>query len=119
MTFKSIVIRGSGKGNQLGFATANLKIPDDFALKQGVYAVIAKFDAKAYKGVLHFGPKPVFKDTANSLEVHILLFKDCLYDKELKITIVERLRDIKNFKTEKLLTKQIKRDCKKTENIVF
>ena len=46
MQFESTHISGKGRGKPMGFPTINLKIPENFKLKNGVYAVKVSIEKK-------------------------------------------------------------------------
>lgn len=43
-TFTANVIKGKGRGKELGFPTINLAVPENFNLKPGIYACWVKLD---------------------------------------------------------------------------
>jgi riboflavin kinase/FMN adenylyltransferase len=114
MQFESTHIKGKGRGKPMGFPTINLKIPDNFELKNGIYAVKVKIEKKAYKGALHYGPVPTFGELQKSLEVYLIdpvnNEIENLDDKLIKIEVIKFLRDVVKFKLVEDLVKQIKED---------
>lgn len=129
MKFESIHIKGKGRGKQMGFPTINLKIPDNFKLKNGVYATKVTVENKIFIGALHYGPVPTFTEQEKSLEVYLVgLTTNELVDYELenpsekiiKVEIVEYLRPVMKFRLVESLVKQIKEDViniKKITNV--
>ena len=113
------VIRGTGRGLELGFPTANLDIDPQQALPiEGVYATLAYIDDKAYKSVANIGKRPTFGGTERAIEVHILDYHNDLLGSELKIDIIKRLREEKQFETVQKLKKQITEDIKQGRAIL-
>ncbi|MDO8741582.1 MAG: riboflavin kinase [Candidatus Roizmanbacteria bacterium] len=119
MKFESIHIKGKGRGKQMGFPTINLKIPDNFELKDGVYATKVTVENKIFIGALHYGPVPTFTEQEKSLEVYLVgLTTNELVDYELenpsekiiKVEIVKYLRPVIKFRLVESLVKQIKED---------
>ena len=105
------VITGAGRGAELGFRTTNLDIDREQALPaDGVYATWAYVDDKAYQSMTNIGRRPTFGDNERNVEVLILNYDSDLYGRELKIDIIERLRDEKKFDTVEQLKKQIAED---------
>jgi len=93
------VMPGRGEGTDFGFATANLKLPDNLmTLKTGVYAGFARVDDQKYPAAISFGQAPSFDnpDAANC-EVHILDFSGELYGQEIAVEFHHRLRDLRAF----------------------
>ncbi len=107
------VTTGAGRGLELGFPTTNLEIDPKQALPgDGVYATWAYIDDKAYQSVTNIGRRPTFGGKGRAVETYILNYHGNLYGHELKIDIVERLRDEKRFDTVEELKKYIAEDVK-------
>ncbi len=107
------VTTGAGRGAKLGFPTVNLDIDHKQALPaDGVYATWIHIDDKAYQSVTNIGRRPTFGGKGRTVETYILNYHSNLYRHELKIDIVERLRDEKRFDTVEELKKQITEDVK-------
>lgn len=126
MEFESTHIKGKGRGKPMGFPTINLKIPDDFELKNGIYATKVSIEKKIFKGALHYGPVPTFNEKEKSLEVYLIEItnKDLincdlenLDGKIIKVEIIKYLREIIKFKLVEDLVKQIDEDVKNIQKI--
>ena len=107
MKFESTHIKGKGRGKPMGFPTINLKIPDGFELKDGIYAAKVNIEKKVFKGALHYGPVPTFSEEEKSLEVYLIEVTnedlinygfENLDGKLIKIEIIKYLRKIIKFK---------------------
>lgn len=94
-----LVTRGDGRGRELGFPTANLRIRDPRKLlpREGIYAVQAELRDRRLNGVLHLGPRPTFDGAAPSIEFFAFDFDGDLYGQRLRIAFCERIRDIERF----------------------
>ena len=104
---------GVGRGAELGFPTVNLEIDPKQALPvEGVYATWGYIDGKTYQSVTNIGRRPTFGGNERTVETYILNYHGNLYGRELKIDIVERLRDERRFDTVEELKKQIAEDVK-------
>lgn len=113
------VISGAGRGTKLGFPTANLDIDPQQALPaKGVYATWIYIDNKAYQSMTNIGRHPTFPGSERTIEVLVLDYSGDLYGHELKIDIMERLRDEKQFDSAEDLIKQIAEDVKKGRAIL-
>src|SRR6185437_10380640 len=78
------VERGEGRGHDLGFPTANLRLPDDCALRHGIYAVrLQRAGGSIHDGVASYGIRPTFGGGHALLEVHALDFAGDLYGEEV------------------------------------
>jgi riboflavin kinase/FMN adenylyltransferase len=107
------VIEGDKRGRLLGFPTANIQISDDDKMvpANGVYAVKVFTGNEEYSGVMNIGNRPTFQDSESIiLEVHIFDFSENIYDKEIKVEFVDRIRDEQKFNSKEELIEQINRD---------
>lgn len=119
------VTQGIKRGSELGFPTANLMLPSELIIPAiGVYAgylTIKEEKNKRFPCVINIGHCPTFKEETSELKVeaHILSFpyKE-LYNEEIKIEFVDRLRDEKKFNSKEELIEQIKKDCETGRKIL-
>lgn len=113
------VITGRKRGgSQLGFPTANIKLHDELCPKFGVYAVTVETIHGKFKGVANIGFSPTFGDHIFTIEVHILDFKENIYDSRIRVNMVERLRDEIKFSSIAQLSDQIRKDIEKVKEIL-
>jgi riboflavin kinase/FMN adenylyltransferase len=108
------VIEGYGRGaSLLGFPTANLELEDELFPKPGVYAVwvqCQELSERPLMAVANIGYNPTFGNERLSVEAHILDFKKDIYDRELKIHFVQRIRAEKRFSGPEELVARIRED---------
>ena len=106
------VIKGDGRGRQLGYPTANVKpsSPDTIIPAVGVYAVSVNIRGKEYGGMLNIGFNPTFNGTAMSIEVNIFGFNEDIYGEELSLIFHGKIRDERKFESADALVKQIESD---------
>lgn len=113
-----IVVRGRGRGRQLGFPTANLFI--DMARimpEKGVYVTKTFCQGKSYFSVTNVGLNPTFKDKEQiHIETHILDFDKDIYGEEIEVSFIEKIRNETKFSSVDELVKQIKKDIKHTRS---
>lgn len=113
------VTHGDERGKQLGFPTANLTVPTIQALPEdGVYVTRAYLGSHTYASVTNIGRRPTFGKGDRTVEVYLIGFNGVAYGKEIKIEIIERLRDEKRFPTPEDLKAQINRDVEKAMSIL-
>lgn len=113
------VVTGAGRGVALGFPTANLGITLEQALPaDGVYACWTYIDGQVYQSMTNIGQNPTFGDRKRAVEVYVVDYHGDLYGRELKIDIMERLRDEKKFNTVAELKQQMAEDVKHGEVIL-
>jgi len=107
-----VVVHGDGRGRTLGFATANVSVgaSDKLLPPEGVYAVRAALRTHLGEGLLHLGPRPTFRGSPPSIELHVLDFDGDLYGEEVRVEFLTRLRDVQPFASAAELVEQMKRD---------
>ncbi len=109
------VAHGDKRGRELGFPTANL-VPDEaFACPgHGVYACLAN----GMPAAVSIGVRPTFETGRGELiEAYILDFDDDLYDQELTLSFLERLRGERRFDSADALVEQMRADVQRTREI--
>ncbi len=118
MKVRGTVVRGDGRGRTLGYATANVAVPDTLTAASGVYAAFVEFDdgGKRYPALANLGVKPTFseelEENTRILELHLLDFEGDLYGRELTAELVEFIRHEQKFPTTEALLAQISKDEK-------
>ncbi len=102
------VVRGDGRGRDLGFPTANLAFDYRPALPAlGIYAGLAN----GIGALVSVGRRPVFHTDGDVVvEANLLDWDGDLYDKPLRVELVQRLRDEREFASVSELVDQMKRD---------
>jgi len=107
------VIKGKGLGKTIQFPTANLKIEEPYKLipKKGVYLVQALIEKELVYGMLNIGTNPTVS-SANTLSIEVFFFNfnKNLYDTELHIQLLDRIRDEIKFTDLEALKTQLERD---------
>ncbi len=91
---EGIVVRGDGRGRELGFPTANLDVPDGLLVPpDGVYAGWTR-DRRA---AVSIGTNPHFDGVERRVEAHLLDFDGDLYGDRLVVEIWGPLREQRRF----------------------
>lgn len=108
------VVRGEGRGQQIGFPTANLQVNAHRKIipPTGVYAVRVERpdDTERLGGMMNIGYRPTFGGGDKQIEVHLFDFDDSLYEQTLRVDFVRRIRDEKAFDGVDELVEQLRRD---------
>lgn len=113
------VVPGSGRGEGLGFPTANLDISPGQALPpDGVYASWAHINGKTYQSMTNIGKCPTFGVCEHTVEAYLVDYTGDLYGRELQIDLVDRLRDERKFASVDELKTQVAEDVKKGRDIL-
>ncbi len=113
------VVHGDERGKQLGYPTANLAVNPEQAIPgDGVYATRTQIGSSAYPSVTNIGKRPTFGKGERTVEVYLIGFNRAVYDEEIKVEVVEKLRSEKHFPTADALTEQIGRDVQAAVSIL-
>jgi riboflavin kinase / FMN adenylyltransferase len=113
------VVSGRNRGGRLlGFPTANINLADELCPKTGVYAVTVECKQGKYKGVANIGYSPTFDDHIFTVEVHLLDFDGDLYDHQIRVNFIRRIRDEQKFSNIDELSKQITIDIETGREIL-
>ncbi len=115
------VVSGDGRGNSLGFPTANIKFDIEHKLvpSNGVYLVFSIIGDEKFFGMANLGFRPTFHiDKKKTLEVHFLNFSGDLYGTKLTVFFLDFLRDEKKFYSVDDLLIQLKKDKEYANNLI-
>lgn len=107
------VIRGDGRGRELGCPTANLTLlePEKAVPAHGIYVVGVEISGARLGGMMSIGTRPAIKDSRGvHLEVHLLDFDGLIYGEELTVHFLERIREERNFASMEGLQAAMKQD---------
>ncbi len=112
------VVSGRNRGGRLlGFPTANIHLMDELCPKAGVYAVTVECRGRKYQGVANIGYSPTFDDHLFTVEVHLLDFKGDLYNQDIRVNFIQRIRDEQKFAGIDELSAQIAKDIQTGRDI--
>ena len=113
--FLTKVVHGSGRGKGLEFPTANV-VPlenDQLMPKPGVYLTRGRLNGDFIVGMCNFGTRPTFNETELVMEINFFISNmDDIYNRELYIEFLERIRDEKKFDNPEQLVTQLRQDKK-------
>jgi len=113
------VTKGKGIGRTIAFPTANIKIEEPYKIipPQGVYLVSIDHENRMYFGMMNIGIRPTLIGDNETIEVHIFEFNEDIYNKILKISLLEKIREEEKFESLEALKRQLEIDketCKRT-----
>lgn len=120
-TIVGTVIKGEQIGRSIGFPTANIKVKNSNKLipKEGVYAVRVLFLNQIYTGMLNIGYRPTLgQDNLLSIEVNIFNFDENIYGQELKLEVIQLVRNETKFTSVNNLKLQLEQDLKSCKKIL-
>ena len=121
-TLHGKVVAGQKLGRTIGFPTANIESSDIHKLipGYGVYAVQAELENQVYPGMLNIGTRPTFNLNADqrSIEVNIFDFNDEIYDREISLKFIAKIRDERKFSGKNELVDQLHQDKKSALQLI-
>lgn len=121
---RGTVEHGDGRGGaQLGFPTANLKLPSNIQLPQdGIYAGwFLRADGERHPTAISLGHRPTFYDRprgAALLECHLLDFRGDLYGESVAVRFIERIRSEERFDSVEALIERMEDDVVRTRTVL-
>jgi riboflavin kinase/FMN adenylyltransferase len=112
---RGTVVRGDGRGRQLGIPTANVR-PDSASQLipgNGVYCVRLRRgkEAQFHNGMANIGVRPTFTDgTVRTLEVNLFDFDDELYHQQVTVEFLRFVRFEQTFPSKEAFLEQLEED---------
>jgi len=138
--FFGTVVKGSGRGEKLGYPTANLEVSSDVLPPYGVYPVklrvlelewappkgapkqdfVVQDKGPWLTGIMNYGFRPTFEGGGGTSgkgipEVFIFDLKEHLYGKTVEVLLHPRLRLEKKFESVEALKMQIAKDVEQAK----
>ena len=105
------VVRGDGRGRGLGFPTANVAAPDGRCVPgAGVYATWLRAGGRWLRAATGIGVRPTFGGETTTVEAYVLDFDEDIYDAEVELQFVARLREERAYADAASLVAQMRRD---------
>ncbi len=123
------VVRGEGRGREMGFPTANIAVehPRKAIPADGVYAVRvcrlsrdrnASPGNSSLAGMMNIGIRPTFGGGQRMIEVHLFDIEEDMYGELLRVEFVSRTRDERRFASQKDLIRQLFQDRVRSRQIL-
>ncbi len=112
------VVHGNEMGRLFGTPTANLLPPDEKLLPPyGVYVTRTSISGrgdKVYGGITNVGCKPTIQGSNPvGVETHLFDFDEWIYDREIKVEFLKRVRQEQKFDSLEQLKLQMNKDIEK------
>jgi|TARA_B100001971_G_scaffold209929_1_gene234396 riboflavin kinase/FMN adenylyltransferase len=112
------VTRGAGRGQRLGFPTANLATDNELFPPNGVYATGVLIDGEIHAAVTNVGVRPTFGASSGPVvESHIFDVDRELYGSSIQVAFIQRVRDERTFVDGDALRAQIVLDCDEARSL--
>jgi len=106
------VSKGKQLGRTIGFPTANIKIVDDHKLipSNGVYVAKSIINGKTIYGMMNIGTRPTVDGSNQTIEIHFFDFKKDIYNQEISVILLKRMRSEQKFESIDALKAQLNND---------
>jgi riboflavin kinase/FMN adenylyltransferase len=115
---RGTVVHGQGRGNKLGYPTANVGEIDTLLPGEGIYTGRAWIDGRPHATAMSLGGNPTFDEAEKKVEAFLLDYRGDLYGQLIEIDFLSRLRNIKRFDSAEELIDQMALDVQETRRIV-
>lgn len=106
------VVAGKQLGRTIGYPTANIQVAEDYKLIPaiGVYVVGVTVKGANYYGMLSIGTNPTVGGTEKTIEVFIFDFNDTIYNEEISVQFLTKIRNEEHFPSVDVLIDALKND---------
>lgn len=114
-SFSGKVVAGDKRGRELGYPTANVKLNDSNKLLPGlgIYAAEVTIDEEKHGALLSIGKRPTFYENGEIVpEVYIYNFNKIIYERNITIKVLEKIRNEEKFSSPEHLIAQMDKDKK-------
>ncbi len=114
------VMPGRQIGRTIGFPTLNIDLHHELHPPRGVYATLARCGDTVWKSVTNIGHRPTIdhKTPADILiETHLFDFQGNLYNQNVEVVFLKKIRDEQPFPSLQHLREQIACDCDNAKNL--
>ena len=111
--FSGRVVKGAGRGEQIGFPALNLEIAEERKLlpPAGVYIARTEIDDRRYLSILNLGDAPTFGRNLAIPELHLLEYDaSTRMSENVKVELLRWLRPIRKFDSSEQLVSQLRQD---------
>ena len=117
---EGVVVRGDRRGRELGYPTANVEVAPRMAIPpDGVYAAWLVVRGQALPAAVSIGTNPQFAGTERRVEAYVIDRADLdLYDAEVAVDLVDRLRGQEVFDSVEGLVAQMARDVAAAKEVL-
>jgi riboflavin kinase / FMN adenylyltransferase len=118
---EGIVIDGDHRGRELGYPTANVAMPPETVVLEGVFAgIVERADGTVHRAAISVGRRETFygSDGVILIEAFLLDFADDLYGERLEMALVSFLRGQEQFNSIADLVNQIEMDVESVRLLI-
>jgi riboflavin kinase/FMN adenylyltransferase len=116
---EGVVERGDGRGRELGYHTANMRIGDYQRPAYGIYSVRVRLDEeREYAGVASLGIRPMFEPPAELLEAYLFDFDGDLYGQTIEVALHDYIRPEMKFDSMAALKSRMDEDAAEARKLL-
>jgi riboflavin kinase/FMN adenylyltransferase len=118
-----VVVHGDKRGRTLGVPTANVDVEAGTIFPgRGVYAARALVDGAWYRTAVNIGHNPTFQSreeptTHVTVEAFLLDFTGDIYDREIRLDFLHKIRDERRFESADALVAQMRLDIEEAASL--
>jgi riboflavin kinase/FMN adenylyltransferase len=112
------VVHGRERGRKIGFPTANIQSRTECLPPDGVYATRLILDDGPHASITNIGMRPTFAEPERTIEAHVFDFDRDIYDMEVRLELIERIRPERKFDSGAALAAQIGEDLQRARAIL-
>jgi len=112
------VVRGQRRGRELGFPTANIESRTEVLPLDGIYATMIEVNGESWPSASSIGLNPTFGEGPRTVEAFIFDFERDIYDQDVKLVFVKRIRGEQKFSSVDALIAQIRQDVAAAKEIL-
>lgn len=118
-SYDFLVVHGDARGRTIDSPTINQFFTEDFIIPQyGVYASYSVIDGQKYPSVTNVGVRPTIEGLSKERsETNIVGFTGDLYDKNISVHLLKKIREEMKFNNLDELKNQIAKDREVSKNI--
>jgi riboflavin kinase/FMN adenylyltransferase len=113
------VVRGDGRGRELGVPTANLETRNPLLPAHGIYATRAEVNGVWHPAVTSVGVRPTIGDNKLTVETFLLDGTYDLYGTRMQLAFVQWLREERKFESLEALAAQMRQDVEVARAILI
>lgn len=110
---KGKVVEGKKRGRMMGFPTANLLLDEE--IDEGIYLSFLYLDDEKYPSLTFIGAPITFNEKQIKAETFILNFDKDIYNKEITVELLKKIRDNRKFESQEMLVLEMENDKKIAE----
>jgi riboflavin kinase/FMN adenylyltransferase len=104
------VVKGHQRGRSIGMPTANIRCDDQFVPADAVYSGRVTIDGVPHAAAMSIGTMPTFGENARQVEAHLLHFSGDLYDRTIRVELLDWIREQQKYPGLDALKAQLARD---------